>query len=75
MLIFPDLSVGNFAEKQSSHIGGATAMGPTLVGMRLPVHALEQGADVQEIVNMATVAVMDAQKRTQSSDSSRGSGD
>ena len=42
---------------------GATAIGPILVGMAHPVHVLEQGADVQEIVNMAAVAVIDAQWR------------
>ena len=48
------------------HLGGATAIGPILVGMRRPVHVLERGADVQDIVNMAAVAVVDAQERTQS---------
>ena len=37
---------------------------PILVGMRRPVHVLEQGADVQDIVNMAAVAVVDAQERS-----------
>jgi malate dehydrogenase (oxaloacetate-decarboxylating)(NADP+) len=46
------------------HLGGATAIGPILVGMRRPVHVLEQGADVQDIVNMAAVAVVDAQTRS-----------
>jgi phosphotransacetylase len=48
------------------HLGGATAIGPILVGMRRPVHVLERGADVQDIINMAAVAVIDAQERTQS---------
>jgi malate dehydrogenase (oxaloacetate-decarboxylating)(NADP+) len=48
-----------------NHLGGATAIGPILVGMRRPVHVLEKGADVQEIVNMAAVAVVDAQERSQ----------
>jgi len=47
-------------------LGGATAIGPILVGMSRPVHVLERGADVQDIVNMAAVAVVDAQERTQS---------
>jgi malate dehydrogenase (oxaloacetate-decarboxylating)(NADP+) len=46
-----------------NHLGGATAIGPILVGMRRPVHVLERGADVQDIVNMAAVAVIDAQER------------
>jgi malate dehydrogenase (oxaloacetate-decarboxylating)(NADP+) len=63
VLIFPNLSAGNIAYKLLNHLGGATAIGPILVGMGRPVHVLEQGADVQEIVNMAAVAVMDAQAR------------
>jgi len=64
VLIFPNLSAGNIAYKLLDHLGGATAIGPILVGMRRPVHVLERGADVQEIVNMAAVAVVDAQERT-----------
>jgi malate dehydrogenase (oxaloacetate-decarboxylating)(NADP+) len=63
VLIFPNLSAGNIAYKLLNHLGGATAIGPILVGMRRPVHVLEHGADVQEIVNMAAVAVIDAQAR------------
>jgi malate dehydrogenase (oxaloacetate-decarboxylating)(NADP+) len=65
VLIFPNLSAGNIAYKLVHHLGGATAIGPILVGMRRPVHVLERGADVQDIVNMAAVAVVDAQERTQ----------
>ena len=65
VLIFPDLSAGNIAYKLLTHLGGATAIGPILVGMDRPVHVLEQGADLQEIVNMAAVAVIDAQQREQ----------
>ncbi len=64
VLIFPNLSAGNIAYKLLTKLGGATAIGPILVGMAHPVHVLEQGADVQEIVNMAAVAVIDAQWRT-----------
>jgi malate dehydrogenase (oxaloacetate-decarboxylating)(NADP+) len=63
VLIFPNLSAGNIAYKLLTQLGGATAIGPILVGMAHPVHVLEQGADVQEIVNMAAVAVIDAQWR------------
>ena len=65
VLVFPNLSAGNIAYKLLRELGGATAIGPILVGMAHPVHILEQGADVQDIVNMAAVAVMDAQGRTQ----------
>jgi malate dehydrogenase (oxaloacetate-decarboxylating)(NADP+) len=71
VLIFPNLSAGNIAYKLLTQLGGATAIGPILVGMQHPVHVLEQGADVQEIVNMAAVAVIDAQQRTRT-ESSRG---
>jgi len=64
VLIFPNLSSGNIAYKLLTQLGGATAIGPILVGMQHPVHVLEQGADVQEIVNMAAVAVIDAQQRS-----------
>jgi malate dehydrogenase (oxaloacetate-decarboxylating)(NADP+) len=63
VLIFPNLSAGNISYKLLNNLGGATAIGPILVGMDRPVHVLEQGAEVQEIVNMAAVAVMDAQER------------
>ena len=69
VLIFPSLAAGNIAYKLLIHLGGATAIGPILVGMRRPVHVLERGADVQDIVNMAAVAVVDAQERTQPAES------
>ncbi len=68
VLIFPNLSAGNIAYKLLTKLGGATAIGPILVGMANPVHVLEQGADVQEIVNMAAVAVIDAQWRGRAAD-------
>jgi malate dehydrogenase (oxaloacetate-decarboxylating)(NADP+) len=71
VLIFPNLSAGNIAYKLLHHLGGATAIGPILVGMAQPVHILEQGADVQDIVNMAAVAVMDAQERNKSASARR----
>ncbi|HVE78658.1 MAG TPA: NADP-dependent malic enzyme, partial [Gemmatimonadaceae bacterium] len=63
VLVFPNLSAGNIAYKLLNHLGGAAAIGPILVGMNRPVHVLELGADVQDIVNMAAVAVVDAQER------------
>jgi malate dehydrogenase (oxaloacetate-decarboxylating)(NADP+) len=64
VLIFPNLSAGNIAYKLLNHLGGATAIGPILIGMNRPVHVLERGAEVQEIVNMAAMAVVDAQTRS-----------
>ncbi len=65
VLIFPNLSSANIAYKLLTKLGGATAIGPILVGMRRPVHVLQRGSDVQEIVNMTAVAVVDAQGRSQ----------
>ena len=68
VLIFPNLSAGNIAYKLLHHLGNATAIGPILVGMNRSVHVLELGADVEDIVNMAAVAVMDAQERAKVAD-------
>jgi len=64
VLIFPNLASGNIAYKLLNRLGGATAIGPILVGMQQPVHVLERGAQVEDIVNMTAVAVVDAQGRT-----------
>jgi malate dehydrogenase (oxaloacetate-decarboxylating)(NADP+) len=72
VLIFPNLSAGNIAYKLLDHLGGATAIGPILVGMRLPVQILEHGADVRDIVQMAAIAVVDAQERSSGTDVVRG---
>ena len=61
VLIFPDLQSGNIAYKLLTRIGGAEAIGPILMGMSKPVHVLQRGAEVDEIVNIAAVAVVDAQ--------------
>jgi malate dehydrogenase (oxaloacetate-decarboxylating)(NADP+) len=74
VLVFPTLSAGNIAYKLLHQLGGATAIGPILVGMARPVHVLQRGADIQEIVNMAAVAVIDAQERTQLSDAAQEAG-
>ncbi|MBE0501975.1 MAG: NADP-dependent malic enzyme [Desulfuromonadales bacterium] len=61
-LIFPDLQSGNICYKLLSKLGGADAVGPILMGMKKPVHVLQRGDDVGDIVNMAAVAVVDAQQ-------------
>jgi malate dehydrogenase (oxaloacetate-decarboxylating)(NADP+) len=62
-LIFPNLSSGNIAYKLLQEIGAAEAIGPVLLGMKKPVHILQLGSSVREIVNMVTIAVVDAQTR------------
>jgi malate dehydrogenase (oxaloacetate-decarboxylating)(NADP+) len=63
VLIFPNLEAGNIAYKLLQRVGGAEATGPMLVGMDEPVHVLQRGDEVKEIVNLAAVAVVDAQRR------------
>lgn len=60
-LIFPDLAAGNIAYKLLMELGGANALGPILLGMKKPVHILQIGTSVSEIVNMTAVAVLHAQ--------------
>ena len=61
VLIFPNLEAGNIAYKLLQRLGGAEAIGPMLVGMDKPVHVLQRGDEVKDIVNLASVAVVDAQ--------------
>ncbi|MEI9917250.1 MAG: NADP-dependent malic enzyme [Bacteroidota bacterium] len=60
-LIFPNLASGNIAYKLLMEIGGADTIGPILLGMKKPVHVLQNGSSIREIVNMAAIAVVDAQ--------------
>jgi malate dehydrogenase (oxaloacetate-decarboxylating)(NADP+) len=64
VLIFPDLAAANIAYKMMMRIGGAESLGPILMGLSKSVHVLQRGATVEEIVNMAAIAVVDAQKHT-----------
>ena len=61
VLIFPNLESGNIGYKLLQRLGGADAIGPMLVGMDKPVHVLQRGDEVKDIVNLAGVAVVDAQ--------------
>ncbi len=63
-LIFPNLESGNIAYKLLQEIGGAEAVGPILLGMNKPVHVLQLGGSVREIVNVVTIAVVDAQTKS-----------
>ncbi len=60
VLIFPSLDAANIAYKLLDRVGGAQAIGPILVGMNRPVHVLQRGAEVPDIVNMAVIAAVDA---------------
>jgi len=60
-LIFPNLASANIAYKLLMEIGGAEAIGPILLGMKKPVHVLQLGSSIREIVNIAAIAVVDAQ--------------
>ncbi|WP_336359810.1 NADP-dependent malic enzyme [Haladaptatus sp. ZSTT2] len=62
VLVFPNLEAGNIAYKLLQRLGGAEAIGPMLVGMDKPVHVLQRGDEVKDIVNLASVAVVDAQE-------------
>jgi len=61
ILIFPDLNSGNICYKLLHHLGGAEAVGPILMGMNKPVHVLQRGDSVEDIVKMAAIAVVDVQ--------------
>lgn len=60
-LIFPDLASSNIAYKLLAELGNAEAIGPILLGMNKPVHVLQLGSSIREIVNMVAIAVVDAQ--------------
>ena len=63
VLIFPDLQSANAAYKLVWRLAGAEAIGPILLGLKRPVHVLQRGVDVADIVNMAAIAVVDAQEK------------
>nr|MBK9651168.1 NADP-dependent malic enzyme [Bacteroidota bacterium] len=62
-LLFPSLEAGNIAYKLMMELAGYEAIGPILLGMKKPVHVLQLGSSIREIVNMVTIAVVDAQSR------------
>ena len=64
-LIFPNLSSANTTYKMLKELNKASSVGPILMGMKKPVHILQLGASVEEIVNMTAVAVVDAQVKAQ----------
>jgi len=62
-LIFPNLSSGNIAYKLVQEMSQNEAIGPVLLGMKKPVHVLQIGSSVREILNMITLGVVDVQNR------------
>ncbi|PHR13964.1 MAG: NADP-dependent malic enzyme [Aequorivita sp.] len=62
-LIFPNLDSANSNYKLLKELNGVESIGPIMLGMRKPVHILQLGASVEEIVNMSAVAVVDAQQK------------
>jgi malate dehydrogenase (oxaloacetate-decarboxylating)(NADP+) len=63
VLIFPSLDSANISYKLLNKLGNAKAIGPILLGMGAPVHVLQTGDEVRDIVNIAAVAAIDADSR------------
>ena len=61
VLIFPNLSAGNVAYKLMERLGGATIIGPILMGMKKPIHVLQRASSVDDIINVTAIAVVDAE--------------
>lgn len=62
-LVFPNLDSANITYKLMKELNKADSIGPIMLGMRKPVHILQLGASVDEIINMAAVAAVDAQEK------------
>tara|TARA_R110001592_G_scaffold97516_2_gene279306 strand:+ start:5251 stop:7530 length:2280 start_codon:yes stop_codon:yes gene_type:complete len=63
VLIFPNLDAANITYKLMKQVDEVESVGPILMGLKKPVHILQLGASVDEMVNMAAVAVVDAQQK------------
>ena len=63
ILVFPNLDAANITYKLMKELNEALSIGPILMGLSEPIHVLQLGASVDEIVNMAAVAVIDAQSK------------
>jgi malate dehydrogenase (oxaloacetate-decarboxylating)(NADP+) len=64
VLIFSRLSAANSAYKLLDQLGGADTIGPVLLGMNRPVHILQRGCSVTDIINLTTIAAVDWQSKT-----------
>ena len=63
VLVFPSLEAANIAYKLMARLGNAQAIGPILLGVGAPIHVVQTGDEVRDIVHIAAVAVMDAMRR------------
>ena len=63
VLIFPNLDSANITYKLLKQLHGTESIGPIIMGFKKPAHILQLGASVDEMINMAAVAVVDAQQR------------
>ena len=63
VLVFPDLNSANAAYKLIWRLAKAETIGPILMGMKHPIHVLQRGVEVSDIVNMAAFGVVEAQRR------------
>ncbi|NUM69986.1 MAG: NADP-dependent malic enzyme [Ignavibacteriaceae bacterium] len=66
VLIFPNLDSGNIAYKLLARIGGATVVGPILQGLSKPVYVLQKDAEIDDIINVAAIAVVEAHDKEKS---------
>ena len=64
VLVFSNLTAANAAYKLLHRLGGAEVIGPILLGMARPIHILQRGSTGQDLLNLATIAAVDAQART-----------
>ena len=65
VLVFSRLSAANASYKLLDMLGGADVIGPVLLGMAKPVHILQRGCSIQDVVNLATVAAVDWQAQSE----------
>jgi malate dehydrogenase (oxaloacetate-decarboxylating)(NADP+) len=63
VLVFSRLSAANASYKLLDKLGGADVIGPVLLGMEKPVHVLQRGSSLQDVLNLATIASVDWQAR------------
>jgi malate dehydrogenase (oxaloacetate-decarboxylating)(NADP+) len=64
VLVFPNLGAANTCYKLLSQLGGAEVIGPVLLGIEKPVHVLQRGSTTMDVINLATIASVDAQARS-----------